>query len=127
METQNQEGSTHREPLDFRELIGYAVGDKVGRKVGVLDAVLLNQEGHPAFFGIRAGIFGLSRMHCLPAPLVDVDEAHTLVRLPFEAKVLADSPAFDDDFEFTGEAENRVNEYYRSKGFTVETLVPGQA
>jgi hypothetical protein len=122
MDFQKHEWS-HMGPLDFRELIGYAVFDRDGKRIGNVDAIWEDQNAHPAFMGVRPGIWGMSRMHAIPMPFADIDEVDATVVLPFESSVVKDAPAFDDAFEVTGEDEKGVYEYYRNLGYAVENYV----
>jgi len=122
MDFQKHEWS-HMGPLDFRELIGYEVLDKDGKRIGIVDAIWEDQNGHPAFMGVRPGTWGMSRMHAIPMPFADIDEDDLEVILPFESKVVQEAPAFDDDFEVTDASETRINEYYRDLGYSVEDFV----
>jgi hypothetical protein len=114
MDSQHESLAVHRVPLDYRELVGYKVFDRNGRKMGVADAIWEDQEGHPAFVGVRIGTLGLSRMRAVPLPLADIDEDRQSVGLPIDGRFLVDAPAFDGDFEFNDVAERGVYDYFKS-------------
>ena len=123
MDSQNELPAMHMAPLDFRELVGYAVLDLDGRKMGVIDAVWVDQDGHPAFLGIRIGTLGLSRLRAVPLPLADIDEPREAIKLPFSARMLVDAPAFDGDFEFLDEDERGVYAYFKGLGDSIADVV----
>lgn len=101
---------------EHERLIGFAVEDETGEKVGTVKAVWEDHTGQPAYLGVATGWLGLGRIHVVPVHYASISESAKRIRLPFAADTVKNAPDYDSDFDIASEGETAIRNYYRDHG-----------
>jgi hypothetical protein len=96
------------------QYIDYDVMDDDNHKVGKLNSLWVDREGHPQFLGIRTGrMFG--KTHVVPTEAAKVNESMHSVRLPFSGDTIRCAPVFEADKGLGGADGQEVYRYFQIK------------
>ena len=96
---------------NHERLIGCAVHDETGRKIGDVHNLWADETGQLSFIGVKTGwIFG--KNHVVPVHTSQVNERQRIIRLPFSEEKIKNAPTFDADRDLSDSAENEIYRYY---------------
>jgi hypothetical protein len=88
---------------------GRTVLDRDGERLGKLGAVYLDEDGRPAFGGVRTGLFGHRES---VVPLREAEPAGDDLRVPYAKDDVAAAPNVDPDVELSREEESELLEHF---------------
>jgi hypothetical protein len=113
-----QDDKYHRQAhLDaWEHLLGYAVVDKDGDKIGTVKALWEDYTRQPAYLGVATSWLDMGRIHVVPAQFATLSERRKCLRLPFAAEVVKDAPQCHATDEITLSGETKIRDYYYRKG-----------
>jgi uncharacterized protein (TIGR02271 family) len=99
---------------NVNDLIGAAVLDNAGDKIGTVGQVYVNPDTQaPLWITIKTGLFGTSESF---APLDDASYDGDAVRVPFQKEFVKDAPRIADDGALSDEEESSLYAYYGNGG-----------
>ena len=95
-----------------RQLLGCAVIDAKGEKIGAMEGLWIDFSTHQiAFIGVRSSL--LSRnVRIVPAVNARVQEGRKVVAVEYSKDMVRNAPAFDPDADFAEVEKEIVNAYY---------------
>jgi sporulation protein YlmC with PRC-barrel domain len=95
-----------------RQLLGCAVLDAKGEKIGTMEGLWIDFSTHQiAFIGVKSSL--LSRnVRVVPAGKARVQEGGKAVVVEYAKDLVRDAPAFDPDVDFAEVEKEIVNAYY---------------
>jgi hypothetical protein len=113
-----QDDKYHRQAhLDaWEHLLGYAVVDKNGEKIGTVKALWEDYTRQPAYLGVATSWLDMGRIHLVPAQFAALSERRKCLRLPFPAEVVKEAPQCHAKDEITLSGETKIRDYYSRKG-----------
>jgi PRC-barrel domain/Domain of unknown function (DUF2382) len=88
---------------------GRTVLDRDGERLGKLGAVYLDEDGRPAFGGVRTGLFGHRES---VVPLHEAAPEGEDLRVPYAKDDVAAAPNVDPDVELSREEESELLEHF---------------
>jgi len=100
---------------EIGRFIDYTVVDRSGDKVGTVDAVWEDEAGQPYYLAVRTGWLGLGKAHVVPAERAEVNERDRKIRLPYEAELMKNAPAFDCAADMDDHSHRSIREYFGLK------------
>lgn len=100
----------------WEHLLGYAVLDPQGDKIGTVKALWEDYTRQPAYLGVATSWLDMGRIHLVPAQFATLSERHKCVRLSFPAEVVKDAPECHATDEITLSGETKIRDYYHRKG-----------
>lgn len=90
----------------------YEVHDRVGDRLGHVDALFLDEDDRPEYIGVKMGLLG-TRSTLIPwAKVTRADEEGGYLEVAVDKETAADGPSFEDDQEITPELERQVRGHY---------------
>ena len=90
----------------------YEVHDRVGERLGRVDALFLDEDDRPEYLGVKMGLLG-TRSTLIPwAKVTRADEEGGYLEVDVDKEAAANGPAFADDREITPELERQVRGHY---------------
>jgi hypothetical protein len=113
-----QEDKYHRQAQKetWEHLLGYAVLDKNGDKIGTVKALWEDYTRRPAYLGVATSWLDMGRIHVVPAQFATLSERRKCLRLPFDAAVVKDAPQCHAADEITLSGETKIRDHYYRKG-----------
>ncbi len=91
----------------------YEVHDRVGERLGHVDALFLDEDDRPEYLGVKMGLLG-TRSTLIPwAAVTRADEESGRLEVAVDKETAASAPAFADDEEITPELERQIHSHYR--------------
>jgi uncharacterized protein (TIGR02271 family) len=100
---------------DLGRFIDYTVVDHAGNKVGTVDAVWEDGTGQPYYLAVRTGWLHLGKAHVVPAQNAEVNESSRKIRLPYDAELMKNAPAFDCAADMDEASHGRIRDYFGIK------------
>jgi uncharacterized protein (TIGR02271 family) len=98
----------------------YEVHDRVGERLGHVDALFLDEDDRPEYLGVKMGLLG-TRSTLIPwAAVTRADEESGRLEVAVDKETAANGPAFADDEEITPELERQIHSHYRLERGTEE-------
>ena len=101
---------THSSELG--RFIDYTVVDQDGDKVGTVDAVWEDHTGQPYYLAVRTGWLGMGKAHVVPAESAEVNEQSRKIRLPYNADLMKNAPAFDCAADMDDDSHRSIRDYF---------------
>lgn len=101
---------THSSELG--RFIDYTVVDRSGDKVGTVDAVWEDHLGQPYYLAVRTGWLGMGKAHVVPAESAEVNEQSRKIRLPYDADLMKNAPAFDCAADMDDTSHRSIRDYF---------------
>jgi hypothetical protein len=103
----------------LEQMIDYKVVDQNGANIGTLHSLWSDPTtGGVEFLGVKTGwLFGHN--HVVPAEKAELDEAESLVRLPYTETFIKEAPSMPADSEISEVEEDSIYQYY---GLTSPTV-----
>ncbi len=90
----------------------YEVHDRVGERLGHVDALFLDEDDRTDYIGVKMGLLG-TRSTLIPwAAVTRADEERGRLEVAVDKETAANGPAFADDQEITPELEREVRGHY---------------
>ncbi len=111
------------ERVNIERVTKYDVYDAADNHIGSTGAIWMDKNSEPAFIGIKTGWL-IGKTHVIPAWGAQVNHAAKRVRIPCDADIVRDAPAFSPEEEFDEAKERQVLEYYQTKGACQPTHQP---
>ena len=113
-----QDDKYHRQAQTdaWEHLLGYAVVDKDGDKIGTVRALWEDFTRQPAYIGVATSWLDMGRIHVVPAQFATWSARRKCLRLPFPAEVVKDAPQCHAADEITLSGETKIRDYYYRKG-----------
>jgi sporulation protein YlmC with PRC-barrel domain len=112
--------SGHTSAIRAKKVIGTSVKDTSGRKIGVIEDVVLDKQSNSIMFAVVGfgGLLGMAeRYHPLPWSVLDYDERENAYVVPYTKEQLEAAPAGSID-ELTREGgigvRDRAYDYYKA-------------
>lgn len=99
----------------WEHLLGYAVEDASGTRIGTLKALWEDFTRRPAYLGVATGWLAFGNIHIVPAQYAGVSERLRRIRLPFSAETVRRAPECSAKSEITLKGETKIRDYYRGK------------
>jgi len=100
----------------WEHLLGYAVLDRQGDKIGTIKALWEDYTRQPAYLGVATSWLDMGRIHLVPAQFATLSERNKCVRLSFSAEVVKGAPECHANDEITLSGETKIRDYYYRKG-----------
>jgi len=116
MAYQDDKYHRHAQVDAWEHLLGYAVLDRQGDKIGTVKALWEDYTRQPAYLGIATSWLDLGRIHLVPAQFATLSERHKCLRLSFPADVVKGAPECHASDEITLSGETKIRDYYDRKG-----------
>ena len=112
----------------LEQMIDYKVVDQNGGSIGTLHSLWSDPTtGAVEFLGVKTGwIFGQN--HVVPAEKAELDEAESVVRLPYNEAFIKDAPAISAEAEISEDEEAEIYQYYglgKGQGMATDSSAPG--
>jgi sporulation protein YlmC with PRC-barrel domain len=111
--------SGHTSAIRAKKVIGTAVKDDTGKKIGVIEDVVLSKQSNSIMFAVVGfgGFLGLSeKYHPLPWESLDYDEELGAYRVSFTKAQLEAAPAgsIEELTRNDGDFRDRSYDYYKA-------------
>jgi sporulation protein YlmC with PRC-barrel domain len=96
----------------LEQMIDYKVVDQNGKSIGSLHSLWSDPTtGGVEFLGVKTGwLFGHN--HVVPAEKATVDEAHSVIRLPYTELFIKEAPSIAADAEISEVEEGEIYKFY---------------
>jgi sporulation protein YlmC with PRC-barrel domain len=111
--------SGHTSAIRAKKVIGTAVKDATGRKIGVIEDVVLDKQSNNIMFAVVGfgGFLGMNeKYHPLPWATLDYDETAGAYRVDYSKDQLEAAPAgsIEELTQNDGAFRERTYEYYKA-------------
>lgn len=116
MAYQDDKYHRHAQVDAWEHLLGYAVLDRNGDKIGTVKALWEDYTRQPAYLGVATSWLDLGRIHLVPAQFATLSERQKCLRLSFPAEVVKGAPECHANDEITLSGETKIRDYYERKG-----------
>ncbi len=96
----------------LEQMIDYKVVDQNGDEIGTLHSLWSDPDtGTVEFLGVKTGwLFGHN--HVVPAEKAELDEANSVVRLPYTESFIKEAPSMSAESEISEAEEQNIYRYY---------------